>query len=518
MIDKLNEIKNNAKKCISNITSNIPNFIDNFTIIIDKILAIDFGPFSNDKINISELISNFFLEIELGNIRIKSKNEKNEIIEKEGKKLLIEYLNKNLKLKAENINSIIDHLLKNGLNSILIDRINNKINYAQKKFEKIKQLYEPTLKMINNYFNTFKKNTSDFINECNNKINNKIDDCFDYFIKFINSIFQNKNLYEFYYMIEENILINNDFKNALLDEIKLLKDNLILKYSNELEEKIKELYDKMVKNMKLKEIKEKSTIKINGFVCETENKIFGKINEFLIDKDGNERNKKDIIKENENNIKEKGDTNKKDEINNYINGKNKNDTDNNKEEKESEFDKFDKNIGKLIDKKICEKASELEQRLIKFSKNLDEQAKDYLKLKFSKEIDKKKFDDFFKSIEGLKEKKQKFFASEKLKNNFKKIDNALVKISESKKSEKIINFIDGIDLKVAHEVLNEIEKISPILEPRNKEEFRDNLKNYIIEEINLCYEKFLEPRIKELVIDLGGKIIDAIDKKIAKKK
>ena len=61
-----------------------------------------------------------------------------------------------------------------------------------------------------------------------------------------------------------------------------------------------------------------------------------------------------------------------------------------KEEIKSEFEKFDKNCMIIIDKKIRTKASEIENKIINFAKNLDEQAKDYLVMKFSDKIEKKK--------------------------------------------------------------------------------------------------------------------------------
>ena len=62
--------------------------------------------------------------------------------------------------------------------------------------------------------------------------------------------------------------------------------------------------------------------------------------------------------------------------------------------------------------------------------------------------------------------------------------------------------------------MDEIEKITPLLETKTKEDFRDNFKKLIKEKIYQCYEKFLEPKLKELVIGLGEKIIDKItDKK-----
>ena len=258
IIDELDEIKNEAKNKVKDITSIIPNFFDNFTNLIDNIMGIKFGPFNENKIDICKHITTFILEVEQGNIKLKEENEEGEIIEKDPKELLIKYLNEKLDIKAENSMEIVEYLFKNGLKSILIEKINNTlINYANKKLENIKSYYEPSLTMIKKYFATMKGDVSTFIEKCNNKINEKID-CFDVVIKFISNIFENKSLYEFYCMIEENILIHNDLKNPLLEGINQLKDKLVGDLSNELEAQIQKLYEKIINSTKYKELKEKS--------------------------------------------------------------------------------------------------------------------------------------------------------------------------------------------------------------------------------------------------------------------
>ena len=189
----------------------------------------------------------------------------------------------------------------------------------------------------------------------------------------------------------------------------------------------------------------------------------------------------------------------------------------NKNEKRSEFDKFDKNIGKKIDNIICSKGNEIEQKLIKYAKKLDNQSQEYLKLKFGNKIDKKKFDDLFNSINILKEKKNQLLNSEKIKKNFNQVDGALLKVANSKHVEKVINFFDNFDIKLANDILEEIESITPLLEAKNKEDFRDNIKKLIQEKINKLYINLREPKLKELVIKISKELFDKIDKKLNKK-
>ena len=97
----LNDIKEKTKTKIYELTNIIPDFIDYIDKIIDKILNLDFGTFSEDKINISEHIMNFISEVLSDNIKLQYKNDNNEIIDKNIKEELIKYLNENLNIEAK---------------------------------------------------------------------------------------------------------------------------------------------------------------------------------------------------------------------------------------------------------------------------------------------------------------------------------------------------------------------------------------------------------------------------------
>ncbi len=61
-------------------------------------------------------------------------------------------------------------------------------------------------------------------------------------------------IYAFYYIIEENILTRNDFKNILLDELKKEKNKLINNLAEEMEKKSKKMNRKIEKNNRFKGI------------------------------------------------------------------------------------------------------------------------------------------------------------------------------------------------------------------------------------------------------------------------
>ena len=67
---------------------------------------------------------------------------------------------------------------------------------------------------------------------------------------------------------------------------------------------------------------------------------------------------------------------------------------------------------------------------------------------------------------------------------------------------------------MANEVLDDIIKLSSILELNDINEFKNQLKNYIQDEIYKCYTNLLEPKLKPLVTKICDEIIEVIDKKI----
>ena len=475
IIIKLNNIKKEARNKIGQFCSIIPNYFDDLIKLMDTILKFNFGPFQENKLEISEHIMNFFLEIESGNIEIDCKNETLGEIYEKLKKLLINYLNQKLDIKTEKINEIIEQLIKNGFKLLFIEKINAVMNYEQKKFEEIKKCYEPSLNMIKDYFSTLKGDISGILDKYKGKINNIIDSIFEKLIKFLKSKLIKIQVLDIYF---KTLTFDENTKNELLSFLKLLKKEEISKLWKEFEVKMKAL-DKTL-SQKLEKIKEDSKKSLKELVDKTENKVFGYLNS--------------VIKKNEI---------EKDENNNEI----------------SEFNRFDESIcdiGNQLDKKLCENTSELEDKIINILK--DSQARKYLQIKFSDEINRSKFDNFFKNLEKICDKGKKYVSSEKFKKKYETIDKILDDIVNSKYTDGVINFIDNIDINTAKNIINEIREISKLLDLKSKEDFKKESKKLIIEKLFFCYEKFLEPKIIELTKDFGVNIIDLIDKKVINKK
>ena len=796
--EQLNELKNEAKNKINNITSKIPKYFDNFIELIDKILNLKFEGITiikDKKINIINHILNFILEVESGNIKLKNINEKGEEIKENSKDLLIKYLSEKFDIKDINIKEVIEYLFKNGLKPIINKRINAAINFGQKKYDEINQYYQPILIMIQSHISILKEDASIFLEKYEEKIDNKIDIIFEFFIKFINYIFKKANVLDLYTL---KIEFDYSFKKDLVKNLTKLKENVVSKITENLESEIKEL--EIECDEKIKKISKICSDKINALVDKYENKLFECINKILIyenknsnikkqiksdkikenkemepkkdeinliqknkriinskvdkkddsdelvniknnkifekdlnlnyniqsdenqsnilsikyysiddeDEDLNElvekadkelkekdlkynikrsnehstnliattyeedtdeylneliekadkelkekdlkyniirsnenkaniftttheedsdeylselydyyfpqekeqkkdnnnnlnlensiynldtknylikkRDNKDIATKevNENNINYIPDINnggikEKESINNFQNtfltestkedsfilddnnnkaenlkeiGKNKNEKNDSfiisiSEKKEiidsnevnsncessnkiednktydndkkcSEFEKFDKSIGKIIDKKIRTNASKLEQKMINFVKN--SKANEFIQKKLSGQINRDKFDNIFATIDNIKEKELNFLQSDNVKNTCKKLDKHLIKIANSKKTEMVMNFVDKFDEKKYNGYLDKVKSYTDLLDSKSKEQFRDNAKKLLQDEIFNLYEKYLEPKLKELATNIGNKIVDKIGDKIAKKK
>ena len=282
------------------------------------------------------------------------------------------------------------------------------------------------------------------------------------------------------------------------------------------------------KDMKMKEIDEnndKSILDVN--VVETSKNEIQNISQ------NESSNKYNLLTNNDNAENFDGIKNNEDNFNNelniknnieeekekdYINEKNNNDDEknNNDEEKKlSEFEKFDKSIGKYVDKKIRKNATKLEQKMINLVKN--SKANEFLQKKLSGQISRQKFDNILVSMENIKEKETILLQSDKIKNTCKNLDKNLKKIADSEATDKIINFVDNFDAKKGNEYLNKFKSYSDLLNSKSKEEFRDNAKNLIQNEIFNLYEKYMEPKLKEIAIKLGTKIINKIGDKIITK-
>ena len=540
VINQINLVKNKSKDIIKNISSIVPNYIDKFIPIIEAILKLNFGPFDEKKNVVTDHILNFFIAIESGQIEIKHENEKKETIYENGEQLLIKYLNEKLNLDKKTITEITIYLLKNGLKSILKTQINKVFNYIGNKIfsEKDRKEYETILNDIKEKYKALSNNISKFADQ----INIKVDSVFDYLIKFLNQKYKYITILDFYL---NDITFSENFQDELLDYMNELKKNKITELSTKFEEKMKELNEKVDKN--LGKIKKKATNKINKKINKAEKKVFKYINNILKDEQEKKKEEKSNIEEEEssddnedidssedtkekNTEKEKNKSNYKKENNeknenNDNNENNKNNKNKNKKKqkktkkKVSQFDIFDNLIhkkGENIDKKICDKACEFEKNFINYAKG--SKARKYLRKKYSDDVKKSEFDDCCNSTEKKKEEGKNYINSKNVIEKCKKLDKFTNKIICSEKTEKVTNFIDNFDIKRAYKIKEEAKEISLLLDCKEIEDFKKNAKSLIEKKLYNCYDTYLEPQIKETIINLCKEIFDYIDKRRKKRK
>ena len=80
-----------------------------------------------------------------------------------------------------------------------------------------------------------------------------------------------------------------------------------------------------------------------------------------------------------------------------------------------------------------------------------------------------------------------------------------------------MNFVDNFDGKKYNGYLDKVKSYTDLLDSKSKEQFRDNAKKLLQDEIFNLYETYLEPKLKDLAIKVANKIVDKIADKIVKK-
>ena len=173
--------------------------------------------------------------------------------------------------------------------------------------------------------------------------------------------------------------------------------------------------------------------------------------------------------------------------------------DNLKDEIKDKFEFFENKVIKSIDNKICETASDIENKLFEISQNLDEHAEKYLQMIYPKDIN-------FKLFSLLKKKKDNLLTN--LENE--ELNNGIKRFCNSNFINKSKNIIDAIDLKKVNSIIDDISRIKNSLKISNKIEFKNNIKSKIKEKIMSLYNSKIEPTLREFTKRECKKLIDKI--------
>ena len=380
---------------------------------------------------------------------------------------------------------------------IILNKLPSKVHYLVASINSFKRT-----SFIKTNFVRIKLYTSDY--NIGQYTINKPRDC----IGLLLGIFERDTTQNIWYFRTVNETLNSNKITLAYKEIKTIlknktNENSGINKENKINEKYKEKKDIKDYNFNYNKQKlnnkEKDSMNIDLYSDKEDNSSDKSDN---IDKEKKEK-KENYFKKNKNNNEEKSNESYESEEEDSIEKNNC-----------SEFDKFDRTFGKKLDKKICNKASEFEQNMIKFVKN--SKTKGFLEKQITGQSYKQKFDEIFESYEKAKEKGLQFLESEKVKNKCEKIDKYLNNVANSEKTEKVMNFFEDFNQEKYEKYLDKVNKYSELFDSETKEEFRDKIKQLLENEIYNLYEKHLEPKLKELGINLGKFIANKIGNKINK--
>ena len=281
----------------------------------------------------------------------------------------IQYLKKelsNLDLKFKNIE-------KPAVNSDINSSINNTNNIRISRNEKNNEYIEG---LIRNYFQDFKKENENNINELNSKLDNKNEEIFKYFEKYDNTI---KNLNTKIEKINNNLEIDNKKKFNHLNE-KIEKSIIELNESNIGFNNESRFANNLMGNDNINNIKlqiKNQNLKIDRLDSEIKDKLIN-IDEQILNNEKKINSLEEKINENRDKIK-----------------KIENDGFNNKKNESNYFDEIRKNKEKIY---IEEKRSSKEiSKKDETNKDMDNKSEN----KTSKKEEKKEKEDEILSIESL---------------------------------------------------------------------------------------------------------------------
>ena len=443
-----------------NISDEINSIFDDLLDLINHLLQINLDKyFENNienKFDIVIEILIFVLEVLSGEISLKI-NKNKTIDENYLKKSLVSFIETKYNDTIDSVSKKVFNIFKKEKNVviIIIGTINKVKDFTEEKFRAIKNNYQVILKMIKTYNKFIKQKCSDFIINLFLEIEG-IKNFFEYLVEY----FGNRQLYEL--QLQKQVDHINEFKNAMIEKINKAKNDNLNEICKNCENELKNVYEKYVEKNMFGIIKKGKEL-MNNTVKKGEDTIFGGLNSIIMTED-------------------------------YKN-----------KSYNSEFDRFKDGAINSIDNKICSEAKGVEEQLMNYVGNLDQYAQDYLQMKFPDIIDK----NLFNLIKAKKENSLGYniFNKKFLVFGESKLDTCLDKFRKS-------DIINKTTQTLENNVLNEIRRISDLLEPLNKDNFKKNIKNKIKDKILNIYENKIEPEFEAFIKDICNKIISKLCDKI----
>jgi len=265
IVGEINKIKDEIKNSINDYNKFIMDLNNDIIDFIDECLKSGLSEYVDNKLYALEETIIFILDV------ISEKYD----IGKYNESILGELLISHFKTKIDNFEDFCGFLIGKGLLSNII-----KIReYTKGKIYTIQSFYDASLNMTKKYLNLFLQDAKGYLS----KVSKCFDNAFDYFIKYIDKIYNNCCIYELYFMNKLKSI--NSFINDITSEINEKKNQEINNLSNKLEQKIENEYNKLMR------LKDNARNKLNGTFEAFENKVMNPIDDKICETATNIENK-----------------------------------------------------------------------------------------------------------------------------------------------------------------------------------------------------------------------------------
>ena len=247
IVKETNKIKEEIKNSLNEYNTFILDLYNDIIDFIDECLKSDISKYVDNELYALEETVIFILDVIRDKYDIEIYNENN----LEG--LLISHFKK----KIINGQKFCVFLIGKGLLSKII-----KIReYAKNKLNTVQSFYDTILNMTKKYLNLLLQNAKEYLS----KTSKCFDNAFDYFLEYIEKIYNNCCLCEIYFINKLKSI--NSFITDITTKINEKKNKEINELSNKLEQSIEKEYNKLM------QFKDGVKNKINGTFETFENKV-----------------------------------------------------------------------------------------------------------------------------------------------------------------------------------------------------------------------------------------------------
>ena len=251
IINETNKIKEEIKDSINDYNIFILDLYNDIINFIDECMKSDIINYADNPLYALEETVICILDIVSEKYYIGDYN-KNYFIGK-----LISYFEK----KINNCQKFCEYLIEKGL----LSNIKKIRKYTKDKLNTIQSFYDSILNMTKKYLNLLLQNAKEYLSTTSKCLDNT----FDYFLEYIEKIYNNCCLYELYFINKLKSI--NSFITDITIKIKEKKNEEINKLSNILEQNIEKEYNKLM------QFKDEVKNKINNTFDTFENKVMNKV-------------------------------------------------------------------------------------------------------------------------------------------------------------------------------------------------------------------------------------------------